>query len=357
MSGRGNRAFASDEEYQVILPTLPTGRVVLNTVFLHADVRARPYRVEDFRDALAQLMLLPEVIALGAYRMSHVWAVTFASAEAVTKILSAGDLKVKDRRCLVIDPANQDVRVKLHWLLHNVPDEDVRVAFASYGKVSEVSKERWRVQGVASKGSTTRLVSLKMNPGVKLEDLPHEVRVGGELALVVVPGRAPLCLRCHGTGHIRRECKVPRCGACRRYGHEESSCVRTYASAAVPVNTDISSELVMDEADAEDAAAEAGDSVEKAPAVPPTEISTSIEEPSSELALVVVPGRAPLCLRCRNTGHIRRDCCVPRCALCQRYGHGEEQCVKTYASVTQKAARVLDVNDLLQDEAEVEEAS
>ncbi|XP_077523569.1 uncharacterized protein LOC144134535 [Amblyomma americanum] len=278
MSGRGNRAFASDEEYQVILPTLPTGRVVLNTVFLHADVRARPYRVEDFRDALAQLMLLPEVIALGAYRMSHVWAVTFASAEAVTKILSAGDLKVKDRRCLVIDPANQDVRVKLHWLLHNVPDEDVRVAFAPYGKVSEVSKERWRVQGVASKGSTTRLVSLKMNPGVKLEDLPHEVRVGGELALVVVPGRAPLCLRCHGTGHIRRECKVPRCGACRRYGHEESSCVRTYASAAVPVNTDISSELVMDEADAEDAAAEAGDSVEKAPAVPPTEISTSDED-------------------------------------------------------------------------------
>ncbi|XP_077523217.1 uncharacterized protein LOC144134112 [Amblyomma americanum] len=297
MSGRGNRAFASDEEYQVILPTLPTGRVVLNTVFLHADVRARPYRVEDFRDALAQLMLLPEVIALGAYRMSHVWAVTFASAEAVTKILSAGALKVKDRRCLVIDPANQDVRVKLHWLLHNVPDEDVRVAFAPYGKVNEVTKERWRVQGVASKGSTTRLVSLKMNPGVKLEDLPHEVRVGGELALVVVPGRAPLCLRCHGTGHIRRECKVPRCGACRRYGHEESSCVRTYASAAVPVNTDISSERVMDEADAEDAAAEAGDRVEKAPAVPPVEISTS------------------------------------------------------------KAAKVLDVNDLLQDEAEVEEAS
>ncbi|XP_077513017.1 uncharacterized protein LOC144124249 [Amblyomma americanum] len=270
MSGRGNRAFASDEEYQVILPTLPTGRVVLNTVFLHADVRARPYRVEDFRDALAQLMLLPEVIALGAYRMSHVWAVTFASAEAVTKILSAGDLKVKDRRCLVIDPANQDVRVKLHWLLHNVPDEDVRVAFAPYGKVSEVSKERWRVQGVASKGSTTRLVSLKMNPGVKLEDLPHEVRVGGELALVVVPGRAPLCLRCHGTGHIRRECKVPRCGACRRYGHEESSCVRTYASAAVPVNTEDVSELLLDEADAEEVSG-GNDSVPKVAPAPPLE--------------------------------------------------------------------------------------
>ncbi|XP_077491857.1 uncharacterized protein LOC144102466 [Amblyomma americanum] len=254
MSGRGNRAFASDEEYQVILPTLPTGRVVLNTVFLHADVRARPYRVEDFREALAQLMLLPEVIAWGAYRMSHVWAVTVASAEAVTKILSAGALKVKDCRCLVIDPANQDVRVKLHWLLHNVPDEDVRVAFALYGKVNEVTKERWRVQGVASKGSTTRLVSLKMNTGVKLEDLPHEVRVGGELALVVVPGRAPLCLRCHGTGHIRRECKVPRCGACHRYGHEESSCVRTYAMAtglAMGVDT---TEHIMDVAETEEAA-------------------------------------------------------------------------------------------------------
>lgn len=115
--GRGNRTFGNgNEDYQVTLPTLPTGQSVVNTLFLHGDLRARPYRVEDFRDALARLSLLPEVIALGAYQMSHVGAVTFSSAEAAKKLVAETEFKVKGRRCLVIDPINQDVRMKLHWL-------------------------------------------------------------------------------------------------------------------------------------------------------------------------------------------------------------------------------------------------
>ncbi|XP_049516329.1 uncharacterized protein LOC125942216, partial [Dermacentor silvarum] len=251
-SGRGNRSVVADNEYEVVLPSLPTGRFVVNTFFLHCDIRARPYRVEDFRDALAPLSLLPEVVALGAYRMSHVWAVTFKDNEAVKKIVSVGELQVKKGRCLVIDPANQDVRLKVHWLLHTVPDEDVRLAFAPFGKVTDVARDRWRVHGVADKNSTTRLVTLKLKPGVMLDDLPHQVSVSGELALVVVPGRAPLCLRCRGTGHIRRDCRIPRCGACRRFGHEESQCERTYASVTGPVSNDDNSALLMDEADMED---------------------------------------------------------------------------------------------------------
>ncbi|XP_077496351.1 uncharacterized protein LOC144107219 [Amblyomma americanum] len=257
MSGRGNRDFASSNDYQVVLPSLPTGRFLLNTVFLHGDISVRPYRVEDFLDALAALSLLSEVIALGAYRMSHVWAVTFKDAEAVKKIVNVGELKMKGARCLVIDPANRDVRMKVHWLLHSVPDEDVRLAFAPFGKVTDVSRERWRAQGVSDKGSTTRLVTLKLNAGVKLDDLPHQVSVAGELALVVVSGRPPLCQRCRGTGHIRRDCRIPRCGACRRFGHEEGQCARTYASVAGPVNSEDTSSLLMDEADAEDASKEA----------------------------------------------------------------------------------------------------
>nr|XP_050031261.1 uncharacterized protein LOC126527469 [Dermacentor andersoni] len=284
-TGRGTRISASDDEYQVVLPSLPTGRFVLNTVFLHCDIRARPYRVEDFRDALAQLSLLPEVAALGAYRMSHVWAVTFKDSDAVKKIVSVGELQVKKGRCLVIDPANQDVRLKVHWLLPSVPDEDVRFAFAPFGKVTDVVRERWRVHGVTDKNSTTRLVTLKLKPGVKLDDLPHQVSVAGELALVVVPGRAPLCLRCRGTGHIRRECRIPRCGACRRFGHEDSQCERTYASVTGPVGNEDNSALLMDEADMEDtstAAGEAADVVAK-PAV-------RLEQEEKQVAQAVFTG-------------------------------------------------------------------
>ncbi|KAH6941366.1 hypothetical protein HPB50_017105 [Hyalomma asiaticum] len=46
--------------------------------------------------------------------------------------------------------------------------------------------------------------------GVTLERIPHQMRLGSSTVLVVVPGRAPLCLRCRNTGHIRRDCRVPR---------------------------------------------------------------------------------------------------------------------------------------------------
>lgn len=254
LAGRGNR-FTSEEDkdYEIVLPALPTGRVVLNTLFLHGDVRVRPYRVEDFRDALADAGVLPDVVALGAYQINHVWAVTFNSVEAARKLADLKELQVKGRRCIVFDPEDQQVKLRLHWMLHGVQDDDIRTAFAAFGKVTEVTRERWRVQGMKEKGSTTRTVLLKMKPGMKVDDLPHQVRVAGELALVVVPGRAMQCLRCHGTGHVRRDCKVPRCSKCRRYGHADADCVRTYASATGQVKEDENAEL-MDVAEAEDAA-------------------------------------------------------------------------------------------------------
>ncbi|XP_077505074.1 uncharacterized protein LOC144114919 [Amblyomma americanum] len=286
MSGRGNQVPAT-EEYQVILPTLPTGRLALNTVFLQADTQTRPYRVEDFRDMLARQSMLTDVLALGAYRMSHVWAVTFKDAEATKKMVSLGEVKVKQRRCVVIDPANQGTRIKVQWLLHTVPDEDVRVAFAPYGKVTEVSKERWRVQEIADNGSTTRLVTLILKAGTKLEDLPHQMSIAGELALVVVAGRQPLCLRCRSQGHIRRDCRVPRCNTCRRFGRTEEQCVRTYANAVGVVSGEDNSELFMDEADAEEVAKTAGNNASKVvspapPLEPTTELETLVETPRAQ---------------------------------------------------------------------------
>ncbi|XP_037505537.2 uncharacterized protein LOC119381855 [Rhipicephalus sanguineus] len=255
VSGRGNRvSAASDNEYRVVLPSLPSGSLVLNTVFMHGDVRARPYRVEDFRDTLSDLKLLPEVSSLGAYQMNHVWAVTFKCAEGAKRLLEKADVKVKGQRCVLIDPSKKELRLKLHWLLPTVPDDDVRAALLNYGRVTDIVKERWKVSGVSDNASTTRTVTMNLKAGVKPEDIPHQIRIAGELALVVVPGRAPLCLRCQCTGHIRRDCNVPRCTLCRRFGHTETECVRTYASVAGPVGSDDNSELLMDEADSEAAA-------------------------------------------------------------------------------------------------------
>lgn len=251
--GRGIRTSVKDStEYQVLLPQLPTGRVVSNTLFLHADVSARPYRVEHFRDMLENLKVLSDVVALGAYKMSHVWAVTFKNADAVKEMLREKEVKVKGRRCLIIDPGNQAIRLKVHWLLHNLLDEDVCEALEPYGVVKEITRERWRVHGLQDKSSSTRLVTLVLRKGLTVDDVPHLLRVAGEEALVVAPGRAALCLRCRNTGHIRRECRVPRCALCRRYGHDESQCVRTYASVTGPAEKEEVAELLMDEAEVEE---------------------------------------------------------------------------------------------------------
>ncbi|XP_077552469.1 uncharacterized protein LOC144166893 [Haemaphysalis longicornis] len=267
-SGRGNRFEDDSQDYAIVLPSLPTGPVVLNTVFFHADMRGRPYHVENFRDALLQRGLLGEVLALGPYQMNHVWAATFKTPEAAQKMLTETEMEVKGRKCVVVNPGNRDVRVKLHWMLHHVRDDDIRAAFTPYGNIIEVSREKWRVEGCGSQCSMTRIAVLRLNAGVMPEDIPHELRIAGAKALVVVPGRAPLCLRCQRTGHIRRECRVPRCTSCRRFGHEAAECVKTYATAATRTVNEDKRELFMDEADAEEMALAVKDDTPTEP--PPT---------------------------------------------------------------------------------------
>ncbi|KAK8767363.1 hypothetical protein V5799_005856 [Amblyomma americanum] len=73
--------------------------------------------------------------------------------------------------------------------------------------------------------------------------------------------------------------------------------------------------------------------------------------------LVVVPGRPPICLRCKRTGHIRRDCRTPRCSLCRSFGHEREGCIRTYARVaTGTAPPQDDGSELLVDQGELENA-
>lgn len=50
--------------------------------------------------------------------------------------------------------------------------------------------------------------------------------------------------------------------------------------------------------------------------------------------LVAIPGRPPLCLRCKRTGHMRKECSTPWCRTCRTYGHEGNDCVRSYAAAT-----------------------
>ncbi|KAM7285900.1 uncharacterized protein ISCGN_032785 [Ixodes scapularis] len=140
--------------------------------------------------------------------INHVWAVTFKTPEGKRKALATGNFVVKGRRCLVIDPGNQDIHPELHWLLYHAPDDKVRASLAPCGTVTEVGTKKWWVKCIAGCASMTRTAVMRLKPGLTLYNLPHQLRIAGGLALVVAPGRVPLCLRCQRTGHIRRGCRV-----------------------------------------------------------------------------------------------------------------------------------------------------
>ena len=78
------------------------------------------------------------------------------------------------------------------------------------------------------------------------------------------------------------------------------------------------------------------------------------ENEKSEL-LVTVAGRQPLCLRCRQEGHYRRECSTPFCRHCSQYGHLSETCAAagSYASALQEVTRSTVVESAEEEEMEV----
>ncbi|XP_049269061.1 uncharacterized protein LOC125757522 [Rhipicephalus sanguineus] len=229
--GRGvAQASASGNDYRVVLPRLPTGKLVVDSIFLHADLAGRPYRVQDFRDALREIIDLKEISSIGQFQMSHVWMVTCKSTLTKTKLVTRGEFFVKNRRCLVIDPEPTEVKMKLMWLPEHLEDAYIREALQVFGKVKTISKESWKVADMEQMQTLNRDVVLSLADGVRVGDVPHILYVCGVQSLVLIPGRPPLCLRCSKVGHIRRNCRTPRCDDCRRFGHSAEDCVVTYAN-------------------------------------------------------------------------------------------------------------------------------
>lgn len=99
-----------------MLPRLLTGKLVVDSVFLHADLAGRPYRAQDFRDALRNVIDLKEISSIGQFQMPHVCMVTCKSAMTTSNLVTCGDLSVKGRRCIVMDPEPTEVKMKLLWL-------------------------------------------------------------------------------------------------------------------------------------------------------------------------------------------------------------------------------------------------
>ncbi|XP_077536275.1 uncharacterized protein LOC144148638 [Haemaphysalis longicornis] len=261
VTGRGTTSSETNmDNYKIILPRLPTGNVVLNTVFLHADLKGRPYRAPDFRDALARVINLRDVLCIGQYQMSHVWMLTCVSNSVKQKLVQLEHITVKGLKCMVFDPETRNIKMKLLWVPRHLDNRRISEALEPFGTTQSVAREMWRCPGMDHMETGAREVSLTLKDGVSVADIPHMMDIYGSQCLVLVPGRPPLCLRCNRIGHVRRQCRTPRCTECRRYGHTAERCVMTYADKLrqgheLPTDEDVSAH-VMDVTEVVDASGE-----------------------------------------------------------------------------------------------------
>ncbi|KAK8769751.1 hypothetical protein V5799_013781 [Amblyomma americanum] len=234
--GRDESVSGPPPGYRSLLPTLPSDE-------------------EDFRQPLEDAGVLKGISGIGAYQMSHLWLVRFCTQEAKDAVLAAGGLCVKGGYCAVIDPCRKEIKVKIHGVPFHILSETLRKTLSEFGEVMEIRHKERNVLGFESAESTIRVARIVLKEGVTAEELPHLFKFHGGSVLVVVPGRAPVCLRCRRRGHICRDCQTPRCTKCRAFGHVREDCIRTYANVTGAASEDCDDEEdIMDIEEGETAA-------------------------------------------------------------------------------------------------------
>lgn len=112
--GQGSAGTTISPKCKVIQPPLPSGVVVLNTVFLHADVTAHSYRVEDFRAGNETTGVLKEMAAIACYQFNNVSIDTLKSLAAKHRLLQSTELTVKGKPCLILDTNKVEWGLRLH---------------------------------------------------------------------------------------------------------------------------------------------------------------------------------------------------------------------------------------------------
>ncbi|KAG0415334.1 hypothetical protein HPB47_007486, partial [Ixodes persulcatus] len=128
--GRTSREFEEDDELN--------GRLLENSLILHGDPSARPYRIDDFGPALKKIINPNELASLGAYQYNHVWLLTVRSAKEKERLLQLREIQVKNKTCLIIDGSKTALSMKVHWVPTSVPDANVASAFSTFGKIKSI---------------------------------------------------------------------------------------------------------------------------------------------------------------------------------------------------------------------------
>lgn len=166
-------AASTSSDYQMIVPSLPTGEQAVNAVFLHGDPAARPYRVDDLGESLSKVIDMRSVAGLGAFHFNHLWICELKDAKTYESLSKLPEITVKGQRCIIIDTNVREKEIKVHWLPICIPDKTLVKYLEPYGTVKKVVRVKWRRPGFEEIEMTTRLVTLVLKEKLSADDIPR----------------------------------------------------------------------------------------------------------------------------------------------------------------------------------------
>ncbi|XP_033726742.1 uncharacterized protein LOC117316311 [Pecten maximus] len=145
-----------------------------------------------------------DILSVFRCEAPNTWFSTVTGQDMVNIIVSNGMIR-KEQFALHPEPCDQRrLTIRVQWLPTWIDDNCIANYFETYGKVINFSRETSEVAGVTLE-TGTREITLLIREGDQ-DDIPHKARMFGKTALIMVPGRPPICLRCHQVGHVRSQC-------------------------------------------------------------------------------------------------------------------------------------------------------
>ncbi|KAK3750762.1 hypothetical protein QZH41_002284 [Actinostola sp. cb2023] len=170
--------------------------------------------------------------------------VTFASQTYVEKILDLGTLTINGFPVVVSSVDARRRYVKIYFLLYEVSNQQLQAALSEYGHVYHVRRDS--IYDFKEIESGVRTVTMTVN-----KDVPSFLKVMGCEVKIFYRGQRQTCrkcgsefhfakdcpntrcFRCHGLGHVSRECDMlERCERCGEEGHTSWSCKAAFKFAA-----------------------------------------------------------------------------------------------------------------------------
>ena len=300
------------------------------SLILSGKKEGKPYVKEDFTDCLNDVLegLKNDVATFGPLAKNSEWCLTLKTDAAKDRVLSAGTLKVRGVTFHVRSADRTQLSARVHWAPSFIPDAAISKVLANYCKVQCITSETSIAKGFEGIPTGIRRLVLTGNK----DEVPNTFNIINPVTdekyelLVIVPGRSPLCFKCKQSGHYRRDCFTPSCRECGFFGHTTDAAISKVLANYCKVQCITSETSIAKGFEGIPTGIRRLVLTGNKDEVPNTfNIINPVTDEKYEL-LVIVPGRSPLCFKCKQSGHYRSDCFTPSCRECGVFGHTTESC-------------------------------